>query len=182
MAPGERQALEAAWKREKRGEERYRERAASMGNPAAKITFQTLAKRQSRYLTIIQRVRTAPRTCESSRCKESRFPAFPPVSRVVESILRKVARSRHPQVNSIDRTDFQAFLRAFGFEERGATIYTREKNRFGERCAGRLFEFLRGRKAEHYRILDDVLACSHPSKRSSMTFIHSRVTKKEKNS
>jgi rubrerythrin len=182
MAPGVRQALEAAWSREKRGEEGYRKRAASMAHPAAKIAFQILAERQNRYLTIIETLRTTARTRDLSRVKEIRFPVFPPVPRVVETILKRVARSRHPQLNSSDRTDFRAFLWAFGFEEKGVTIYMREKNRLDEKRAGRLFEFLRRQKAEHYRILDDVLACSHTSKKSSMKIIHSRVTKKEKKS
>ncbi|MFH1009982.1 MAG: hypothetical protein V1784_01945 [bacterium] len=156
-------ALEAAWKSEKRGENEYQKRATAIGNPLGKVTFHTLALRQKKYLETIRKVHAALQTGNGGLIPKIRFPTFSPVSALVKQILTKTRQPRPDDVESNHGTLFRTYLWALRFEERSWAAYTREAKRSHGELVEKLLHFLQRQKGEHYRILDETLACCHAS-------------------
>jgi rubrerythrin len=157
----EREALAAALKREQRGEAWYMNAADSTENPIAKATFATLARRQRRCVEAIQKIQQTFRRNSVSPGRRVTLPSLRPASAVIEALFHRTETSGGRKPEPSTRALFKSYSWALGFEERGAAMYTHKSGVLKERFIADLFDFLRRKKGEHYRILDGTLTYLH---------------------
>jgi rubrerythrin len=160
-------SLQASFTREEQGRNWYRKSATETPNPVAKLTFEMLAHRQERFLQVIQSVILTFQGKSDRSRQEARLPGLQPVEAVVERVLHDASRSSHQETSVAHEDTFRAYLWALGFEEEGVEMYAELAEHAEHKSLAELFAFLQKREGEHYRILDQTLACAHLPETSS---------------
>jgi rubrerythrin len=155
---GEWKALQASFRREKNGRNLYRKWATETQNQVAKLTFERLARRQERFLGVIQRVILTVQGKSDCPYQKVQLPILQPVETVVEKVLQGASCSSRQEIGVVHGDTLRAYLWAFEFEEKGVEMYARLVQRAEQKSVVELFAFMQKRKGEHYRILDQTLA------------------------
>ena len=154
-------SLQASFRREKRGRNLYRKWATETRNPVARLTFQTVARRQERFLGVIQRIILTVQGKSDRPYQRVRLPILQSIDTLVEKVLQEAGRPSRQETGVAHGDTFRAYLWALGFEEKGVEMYARLLQGTETKSLMELFDFLRKQKGEHYRILDQTLAFAH---------------------